>query len=259
MDAELLAGHLLSLGPGALRAAALRGDAAPAHLAELDDLVAARAAGTPVQHLTGHASFRRLDLRVGPGVFVPRLETELVAGAAIESALAVPGARAVPVLVVDLCTGSGAIAAAVSDEVADARVVAVEIDSVAAGFARKNLPSAVRLEVGDATSPQLLSDLDGTVDVVVSNPPYVPDGAEVSTEEGFDPARALFGGPTGAELPLLIARRALGLLRPGGVLVLEHHDVGQPELVAAVRDLGYREVVGHRDLAERPRYLAAHR
>lgn len=258
-DAELLAAHLLGLNPGALRAAAVRGAAAPAGL---EELVAARAAGTPVQHLTGRAGFHTLDLLVGPGVFVPRPETELVAGAAIEAAAQTVAARLAgggrePVLVVDLCTGSGAIAAAIAHELPGVNVVAVESDCRAAEYARRNLAGRARLEIGDATDRGLLADLDSLVDVVVSNPPYIPDGATVSPEVAADPAIALYGGPRGWELPLRIAERAHGLLRPGGVLVLEHHDEGQPELMAAVTGLGFGQVTGHRDLAGRPRYLVA--
>lgn len=249
VEAELLAAHLLQLSPGGLRAACLRGAAAPAGLAEL---IAARAAGVPVQHLTGRAPFRHLELAVGEGVFIPRPETELVGQAAIDACAGLSAP-----LVVDLCTGSGALAAAVAHEVAGARLVAVEIDPVAGGFARRNLPEAVRLVIADATADATLADLDARVDVVVSNPPYVPDGDPISAEAGRDPAAAIFGGPTGRELPVAIARRALALLRPGGRLVLEHHDVGQGELVEALDALGFAAVLGHADLLGRPRYLTA--
>ncbi|MFV0458777.1 MAG: N5-glutamine methyltransferase family protein [Actinomycetales bacterium] len=250
-DVELLAGHLLGLGPGQLRAAAIRGACAPAGL---DDLVQARAAGVPVQHLTGQVTFRELELACGPGVFIPRPETELVAGEAISAAAALSAP-----IVVDLCAGSGAIAAAVAVEVSRARVWAVEIDPVAAGYARQNLPPHVTLVVADALSVGTLADLDGTVDVVVSNPPYVPDGAWVSPEAAHDPPIALFAGPDGWQMPLALAGRARRLLHPGGLLVLEHHDHGQPEIASGLQRLGYREVVAYEDLAGRPRYLTARR
>lgn len=272
-DVDLLAAHLLGVGPGALQAASLRGDPAPEGL---DALVAARAAGAPVQHLTGRAPFRRVDLVVGPGVFIPRPETELVAGAAIAECVALASARADVALadesralsghgpdrltVVDLCAGSGTIAAALADELPPSvAIVAVEIDPVAAGFARRNLPPTVQLVIADATKAATLPDLDGQVDVVVSNPPYVPDHAVVADDATRDPQMAVFGGATGFEVPLAVARRARGLLRPGGLLVMEHHDEGQPGFVEALSAAGFADVIGHSDLAGRPRYVTARR
>lgn len=253
-DVRLLAAHVLDVGLGELDAAALRGAPAPPGLTEL---VARRAEGVPVQHLTGVAAFRRRDVRVGPGVFVPRPETELVAQAAIDAA-----AGSAPSTVVELCAGSAAIACAVLDEVPHSTVVAVEIDRVAAGFAARNLTDLghrSRLVIGDATDPACLADLDSAVDVVVVNPPYVPDGAPVAAEVGYDPSLAVYGGPRGYELPLRLAARAIALLRPGGTFVMEHHDQGQDEILAALADLGFVDVRGHRDLTGRPRFVVARR
>lgn len=256
-EAEFLAAHLMGIGLGELRAAALRGAVAPHRFAEL---VERRVCGEPVQHITGRAYFRHLELAVGPGVFVPRPETELLAQTVIDACR--PLRRP---LVVDLCTGSGAIAAAVASEVPHARVVAVEIDPRAAGYAAMNLAErpdpalqGVRLEVADATSPAVLADLDGTVDVVVSNPPYLPDDADVTPEAGQDPSLALYGGPRGHEVAVRVAARARTLLVPGGLLVLEHHDRGRGDLLGELANLGYNRLAGHADLTGRPRFVTAH-
>ena len=254
VDAEELAAHLLGVGRGELRAALIRGAAVPTGY---HDLVVRRAHRTPLQHLTGVTGFRNLDIVCTPDVFVPRPETETVAGAAIEAA-----ARCRRPLVVDLCTGSGAIAAALLDEVPAARVVAAELDAPARALADTHLRRAAstdrfRVVHADATADSTLADLDGTVDVCVSNPPYVPDGAPIGAEARRDPAAAVFGGPTGNELPVAIARRAARLLGASGVLVMEHHDEGQRDLIASLTATGWRQVRGHRDLTGRDRFITA--
>ena len=195
----------------------------------------------PLQHLTGQAHFRRLTLAVGPGVFVPRPETEVTAGHAIDAASAV-GPDAV---VVDLCTGSGAIALAVKDELPAARVLAVELSDLAHGWAvanRDRLGLDVEVRLGDATTA--FDDLEGAVDVVVSNPPYIPVGAVPVDPEvrDHDPAVALYGGSAdGLAVPLAVAARAAVLLRAGGVLVMEHADsqgATLPQALRATRRLG---------------------
>lgn len=199
VDAELLAAHLLGVTRGELGVAVVLGRPAPAGLG---DLVARRAQRVPLQHLVGTAPFRGLDLAVGPGVFVPRPETEAVAQVAIDAAHDAVARRGAA-LVVDLCTGSGAIALAVAAEVPGAQVHAVELDAVAHAWAARNVAgSGVVLHRGDARTA--LTDLDGTVDVVVSNPPYVPPGAVPVDPEvaDHDPAVALYGlGPDGLEVP----------------------------------------------------------
>jgi release factor glutamine methyltransferase len=220
-----------------------------------DALVARRAAREPLQHLTGEAWFRRVRLEVGPGVFTPRPETELLAGWAVERADALAG----PV-VVDLCTGSGAIAKAVADEVPGARVHAVELDEQAFRWAERNLTgTGVDLRQGDFATA--FDDLAGSVDVVVCNPPYVPLEAweSVSPEaRDHDPHLALFSGADGLDAVRVLAVRAALLLRPGGVLGVEHADV-QGEAVPAVLSASGRwtEVRDHRDLTGRPRYTTA--
>jgi release factor glutamine methyltransferase len=220
-----------------------------------DALVARRSAREPLQHLTGEAWFRHVRLEVGPGVFTPRPETELLAGWAVEAA----GPLEAPV-VVDLCTGSGAIAKAVADEVPQARVHAVELDEPAHRWAVRNLAGTdVDLRLGDAFTA--FDDLAGTVDVVVCNPPYVPLEAweSVAPEaRDHDPHLALFSGADGLDAIRVLAVRAAVLLRPGGVLGVEHADV-QGEAVPGVLSATGRwtEVRDHRDLAGRPRFTTA--
>ncbi|MBM6405493.1 peptide chain release factor N(5)-glutamine methyltransferase [Phycicoccus sp. CSK15P-2] len=230
--------------------------------ARFQDLVEERLLRVPLQHLTGRAFFRRLALAVGPGVFVPRPETEVTAGLAIDAALA---AGPDPV-VVDLCTGSGAIALAVADEVPGARVHAVELSEEAHAWAAQNVARyagstehAVDLRLGDATTA--FDDLEGTVDVVVSNPPYIPDGAVPVDPEvrDHDPEVALYGrSADGLTVPLAVGERAAVLLRPGGVLVMEHADAQGESLPAALRSTGAWATVEDRaDLTGRPRVTTA--
>jgi release factor glutamine methyltransferase len=257
-DALALAAHVLRLRTGEVAAAELRGSPLPAEAAEaLDRLVDERARRVPLQHLTGTAGFRGLELAVGPGVFVPRPETELVAGAAVDATRA---AGAAP-LVVDLCTGSGAIAAAVAHEVPGAVVHAVEVDPQAHAWAARNLAgSGVVLHLADATDPGAEPrGLDGLVDVVVSNPPYVPDDMEPVDPEvaDHDPAVALYGGPNGLGVPRRVAARAAHLLRPGGTLVMEHAHGQQARLLRALAGAGWAGGTGHADLAGRERWVVA--
>jgi release factor glutamine methyltransferase len=223
-------------------------------------LVAERARRIPLQHLTGTAHFRHLTLRVGPGVFVPRPETEVVAQAAIDEAAAC-GPHP---LVVDLCTGSGAIALSVASEVPGARVIGVEVDPLAIGWARANVDVyAASLELVHEDATTALPELDGTVDVVVSNPPYIPQGMEPVDPEvrDHDPVLALYGGSEdGLRIPLAVASRAAGLLRPGGLLVMEHADTHGASLPRRLERTGvWRDVVDHPDLTGRPRFVTARR
>lgn len=255
-DAVALAAHLLKVSVGDVHKAMVLGAPAPA---AYPGLVAERAARVPLQHLTGRAGFRRLELSVGPGVFVPRPETEFVAGLAIDAALALESP-----LVVDLCTGSGAIALAVADEVPAATVYAVELGREAHAWAERNVVDtglAVDLRHGDAT--EAFTELEGTVDVVVSNPPYIPLGMVPLDPEvrDHDPELALYGGSEdGLAIPLAVAARAALLLRPGGLLVMEHADSQGVTLPSALRRTGeWAEVADHDDLTGRPRATTARR
>ncbi len=251
-DAELLLAHVLDIPLGRL---ALVDDVSPEQRARYDALVTRRAAREPLQHLTGTAAFRHVELLVGPGVFVPRPETELLAGWALD---ALEGLEA-PV-VVDLCTGSGAIARAVADEAPGADVHAVELDEGAYVWAERNLAgTGVDLRHGDFATA--FDDLVGTVDVVVCNPPYIPLEAweSVAAEaRDHDPHLALFSGDDGLDAIRVLAVRAAALLRPGGVLGFEHADVQGDAAPAVLRAAGrWAEVADHRDLAGRPRFTTA--
>ncbi len=255
-DAELLLAHALGVPPGRLPLVETVGpDDATAYAA----LVARRAQRVPLQHLTGEAGFRRLTLAVGPGVFVPRPETELLAGWAIEQA-ARQELENRTCRVVDLCTGSGAIAAAIADELPGADVHAVELDPGAFAWAERNLASTgVDLRPGDFATA--FEDLVGTVDVVTCNPPYIPLEAWESVEpeaRDHDPDLALFSGEDGLVAMRVLARRAAELLRPGGVVGAEHADVQGESAPAVFRATGrWTDVADHPDLSGRPRFVTA--
>jgi len=253
--AELLA-HVLGTTRSGL---ALRDDVGPAQVEEYDALVGRRAAREPLQHLTGTAAFRHVEVSVGPGVFVPRPETELLAGWAINQARAVSAQGRDPV-VVDLCTGSGAIALAVATEVPGAEVHAVELDEGALRWAARNLAgSGVDLRQGDMAGA--FPDLDGSVDVVVCNPPYIPlDAYESVAPEArdHDPALSLFSGTDGLVAMRVLERVAARLLRPCGVAGAEHADVqGESAPAVFVAAGRWSDVRDHRDLAGRPRFVTA--
>lgn len=255
--AELLA-HVLGTVRGRL---ALVGYVPADAVERYDALIARRADREPLQHLTGTAAFRYVEVEVGPGVFVPRPETELLAGWAIDRAREVLAAGETPI-VVDLCTGSGVIARSIADEVPEARVHAVELDPAAHAWAERNLAgTGVDLRLGDLATA--FDDLVGRVDVLVSNPPYVPLEAweSVALEaRDHDPHLALFSGDDGLDAIRVIARRGQRLVRAGGVVGVEHADV-QGDAVPAVFSAagGWQEIRDHRDLADRPRFATARR
>jgi release factor glutamine methyltransferase len=278
VDAELLLAYVLGTDRAEVRRLAVldaplpdnpsTGSGTPAR-ERFEALVARRAAREPLQHLTGVAAFRHLELAVGPGVFVPRPETEVVAQAAIDEAARVVAARGSAV-VVDLCTGSGAIALAVATEVPGALVHAVELDAAAHAWAARYVAAtgatAVLLVRGDARTA--FHELDRTVDVVVSNPPYVPPGAVPRDPEvaAHDPAVALYGlGADGLEVPRGVTAAAARLLRPGGLYVMEHAEVqaaAARAMVDGVRDGDeptFTRATTRTDLTGRPRMVVARR
>jgi release factor glutamine methyltransferase len=231
----------------------------PSHRAAFDVLIDRRATREPLQHLTGTAAFRHVELAVGPGVFVPRPETELLAGWAVEEAGRVAGTGRRPV-VVDLCTGSGAIARALVDEVPEAVVHAVELDEDAHAWAARNLAgTGVDLRQGDMATA--FDELAGTVDVVTCNPPYIPLEAweSVAPEaRDHDPHLALFSGDDGLDALRVLTVRAALLLRRGGAVGAEHADEQGASAPAVFSATGrWSEVRDHRDLAGRPRFLTA--
>jgi release factor glutamine methyltransferase len=264
-DADQLAAHVLGLRPGEVAAAAVRGlRIGDAEAERLQELVTARAQRVPLQHLTGRAGFRTVEVAVGPGVFVPRPETEVVAGLAVDEALRLAGHAPV---VVDLCTGSGAVAIALAVEVPAASVTAVELDPLAHAWARRNvdaLAPRVDLRLGDAVGADtgVAADLAGTVHVVVANPPYIPSGARPVDPEvaDHDPPRALYGGGAdGLDVPRGVVAAAAGLLVPGGLLVMEHADGQGQATRALVAGPGWDDVRTVADLTGRPRALVARR
>jgi release factor glutamine methyltransferase len=253
-DAVALAACVLKTTTGEVRKLMVVGAPVPEGL---DDLVAERARRVPLQHLTGKAGFRRLELSVGPGVFVPRPETEFVAGLAISHILCESGQ-----VVVDLCSGSGAIALAIKDEIPSAEVHGVELSDLAHAWAIRNrdaLGLDVDIRLGDATLA--FAELEDGVDVVVSNPPYIPVGAVPNDPEvrDHDPEIALYGGSLdGLRIPLQVAARAAVLLRPGGFFVMEHADVQGDSVPAALRATGlWQDIQDHMDLNGRPRAVTA--
>lgn len=252
-DAELLAAHVAGVPRGRLLLASWDAAAAGTYRA----LVARRAAREPLQHLLGTAVLGRVEVVVGPGVFVPRPETELL----VEWGLAQVRDVASP-LVVDLCTGSGAIALAVAVARPDARVHAVETDPGALSWARRNvkrLDVDVDLHAVDVRAADLLPDLDGHVDLVLCNPPYVPDGTPVPPEVHRDPPEAVFGGPDGLAVVPAVVVAAARLLRPGGAVGIEHDDSHGDAVPALLTAHGFVGVEAHRDLAGRPRFATARR
>ncbi|GAB3525727.1 peptide chain release factor N(5)-glutamine methyltransferase [Arthrobacter monumenti] len=251
VDAELLAAHLLGESAGRIRALAYTDATAPEGFSEL---VAERARRVPLQHLTGKAYFRHLELSVGPGVFVPRPETETVAQLVIDHS------AGRPLKIVDLGTGSGAIAGSIAQEVPRAEVFAVELSPMAHGWAEQNLaPLGVRLELRDLRTA--FEEHNGTFDVVVSNPPYIPALAVPNEPEvaDHDPAAALYGGgEDGMELPLAAVAAAARLLKAGGYFVLEHAEVQAQTIFERMAALGdWDAIATHPDLNGRARATSA--
>lgn len=257
-DARALAVHVLGLnGPGDLVLVDDLGERAPAY----DELVARRAARVPLQHLVGSVGFRYIELEVGPGVFVPRPETEAVVGWAVEALKGVDAP-----LVVDLCTGSGTIAFALANEVPGVTVHAVERDPDALAWTRRN--AANRVAAGDpevhlhlGSAEDALPELDGQLDLVASNPPYVATTeAHIPDPEvlDHDPGIALWAGEDGLDVVRLVEQAARRLLKPGGLLVVEHSDRQGRTAPALLEQVGgWTEVEDHVDQLGRDRFVTA--
>lgn len=216
------------------------------------DLIDRRLNFEPVQYLTGVAPFRYLEIEVGPGVLVPRPESELLVEAVLQHIENLPA----PVSVIDLGAGSGALSLAIATEAPSARVIAVEKSPEALVWLKKNvsvIAENVRVVEGDVTDV-----LPGVkCDVVIANPPYVPDAQQLPRDvAAFEPHIALFGGPTGMEIPQLFINAAARLLKSGGVLVIEHTE-NQGDLIALALELDFCEVARHDDLVGRPRWTSA--
>jgi release factor glutamine methyltransferase len=251
-DAEQLAAYVLGISRSRLVLASWTEGARDQFL----ELLARRESREPLQHIVGSTGFRHLELLVGPGVFVPRPETESV----VEWAMSAIRDVERP-LIVDLCTGSGAIALSLAYELPRATVHAVERDPDALAWTRRNVDAtgvSVTLHQMDITGdvPSAFPELAGRFDLVISNPPYIAEHEPVDPEVGdHDPAIALWAGPDGLELVRAVERAARGLLRPGGVVVVEHSD-RQGESAPAVF-AGWDEVADHLDLAGRDRFVTA--
>jgi release factor glutamine methyltransferase len=259
VDAELLIGHVLGERRGRVQALAVTdAPVAAEQAASVTQLVQRRAAREPLQHITGTAAFRSIELAVGPGVFVPRPETELVAQFAIDALRAAASGEPIGV---DLGTGSGAIALAMATEVPHARVYGIENSAEAYAWTQRNFvavaPENATAVFGDLADA--LPELNGQVAVVISNPPYVPTDAIPRDPEVrlFDPAHALYGGVDGLDVVHAVSATARRLLYPGGTLVIEHGELQG----AAVRDLltadGWRAAATHPDLTTRDRATTA--
>jgi release factor glutamine methyltransferase len=261
VDAELLLGHVLQASRGRVQALAMT-DAAltDAQQASVVELVTRRAAREPLQHITGRAPFRSIELAVGPGVFVPRPETELVAQFAIDALRAMAAPEPIGV---DLGTGSGAIALAMAVEVAHARVYGVENSAEAFGWTTRNFAdvAADNATAVFADLAHALPELDGRASVVISNPPYVPDDAVPRDPEVrlFDPPHALYGGVDGLDVVRVVSTTALRLLHAGGTLVIEHGELQGAAIRALLTADGWRSAQTHPDLTRRDRATTAQR
>jgi release factor glutamine methyltransferase len=250
-DAEELAAHVAGTERGRL---SLLGPPDDTFFDHYNAAVAARSRRVPLQHLTGTAAFGPLTLSVGPGVFIPRPETEAMLEWAVAQAL-----PAKPV-VVDVCTGSGALALALARHWPGARVIGLDDSDAALDYARRNAAgTTVEFVRADVTHSGVLTELDGHVDLVVSNPPYVPDGAELEPEVvDHDPPHAVFGGPDGMAVIPAVARLAGRLLRPGGLFAVEHDDTTSSMTAETIRSTElFDDVVARTDLTGRPRFVTA--
>jgi release factor glutamine methyltransferase len=252
VDAEYLAAHAAGVDRGHLAFT----EPDDSFFDRYRDVIDARATRIPLQHLMASAAFGPVVVSVGPGVFIPRPETESL----LEWALAQP----IPAnaLIVDLCTGSGALALAIATTRPDARVLAVDDSADALEYARRNVAgTGIEVVEGDVATADLLADLDGTVDLVVANPPYIPEGAELEPEVAqHDPHHALFGGPDGMDAIGPIVELSSRLLRDGGRVGIEHDDTTASQTMELFeRTSGFVDIASRRDLAGRPRFVTATR
>lgn len=243
-----------------------------------EERVARRARREPLQYILGTAPFGPLEIEVGPGVFIPRPETEALAQWAVDTLTASPTVggssggsagsgpdgntqpQADNAQVVDLCTGSGAIAAFIAQALPSAAITVVELSDDAARYARTNLPETVTLVVGDATSPQTLEELNGTVDLITCNPPYVPTTTVVPPEVNADPALAVFAGSDGMSLIPALIERSARLLKPGGWVGIEHDDSTGEAVTQCCESHGaFSDVAQLKDLTGVNRFVIARR
>lgn len=252
-DAEQLAAHLAGTDRGRLTLVESLDDD---FFRRYHDVVAARSRRVPLQHLIGTEAFGPVVLHVGPGVFIPRPETEAILAWATAQQLSTS-----PVIV-DVCTGSGALALALARHRPAARILGIDDSAAALDYARRNAEgTSVELVAADVTKPGLLTELDGRVDLVVSNPPYVPDGAAVEPEVAqYDPPPAVFGGPDGMTVITAVVQLAGRWLRAGGLFAVEHDDTTSTRTVELIQSMGlFEDIRARQDLTGRPRFVTARR
>ena len=252
-DAEQLAAHVAGTERGRLTLIESIDDE---FFVRYHDVVAARSRRVPLQHLTGTAAFGPVVLHVGPGVFIPRPETEAILEWATAQRLA-----AAPVIV-DLCTGSGALAVTLARHWPGARVIGIDDSDMAMDYARRNIGgTAAELVCADVTAPGLLPELDRRVDLVVANPPYVPDGVPLDPEVAqHDPPHAVFGGPDGMAVIDAVVGLAGRWLSPGGLFAVEHDDTTSSRTVELIEGTGlFEDIQARRDLTGRARFVTARR
>ena len=252
-DAEELAAHIAGTDRGRLwLAEPVNSD----FFVQYRAAVTARSQRVPLQHLLGTMAFGPVTLHVGPGVFIPRPETEtLLAWAMAQQLPASP-------VIVDVCTGSGALAVALAQHWPAARVLGIDDSAPALAYAERNAAgTATELVCADITTPGLLGELDGRVDLVIANPPYIPEGANLAAEVAdHDPHHALFGGPDGMRLIAVVAGLAGRWLRPGGLFAVEHDDTTSALTVELLADTSvFGDIVARHDLTGRPRFVTARR
>lgn len=293
VEARIIAGYLLGVSHmDVVRAGdppgLLDGPQAQRFQELFDVLVDRRATREPLQHILGVAPFGPLELEVGPGVFIPRPETEVLADWAVrylaqrfpdasrggatgggarrgvDKQENAPGPRSDRLLVVDLCTGSGALALYIKHAVPGAQVVAVEKSPEAIAYTRRNIRAvtgsddAVELIRGDVTDPGLLAQLHGQVDLVVSNPPYVPETPDLDAEVYHDPHEAVFGGADGMTVITAMVPLVRHLLAPGGAVGIEHDDATSAAVQAALQE-DFVDVRPLEDLTGTPRFVLGRR
>ena len=251
-DAHTLAAHLIGTDPLTVRLMSPT-DLPTTFHHDYAELITRRAHREPLQHILGTAPFGPLTLAVGPGVFIPRPETEQLADWVATHLGDTPNP-----LIIDLCTGSGAIAGYLAHARPDADIYAVELSPEALTYTHTNLdPLGVTIVAGDATNPTLLEHLNGKATAVVTNPPYVPHTTDLQPEVYADPPMAVFGGDTGMDVITWLIPTARRLLAPGGVFACEHDDTTGPDVVKLVAEAGLHQVTQHKDWAGQPRFVTA--
>lgn len=266
-DAQLLAAYLLEeqgaapCSRGRVQALALAGAPVPEGFSEL---VQTRSQRVPLQHITGQGPFWTLTLKVGPGVFIPRPETELLVERALAAYRQLDQAGLLPQepLIADFCTGSGAIAAALATELPEARISAIELSDQALAYAEQNLAAYRQVSLLQGDAREALAGFEGRLSLITSNPPYIPAAQIPADPEvaDYDPPLALYGGgELGMDLPRALAARAWELLQPGGFLIMEH-DESQGQLMRTLfEELGFTGLELLEDLAGKARHTCAYK